>query len=233
MPRVTYNTQQKLEAVALGRVIGSDAAGKQLGIDPRTIVKWMSKAGDVPELAGNPGQWQRLLDLAQARTEAALATGRVTAIQAATIAGIAQRNVSKPEPPPAPPTEAEQWGHDLEAALLNHHKGHAELAMIAILEWLEELDPDGPTPSVEECIAHLEGLGDLVEWRARRTAERHAEDLVTRERVRNASAWAARGFPPAECWERGAIGPPGLDPEVLAVLEEAERYLADHREPAA
>ena len=46
--RKAYTTAQKQEAVALARVMGAEAAGKQLGIDPRTIVKWVSQAGDRP-----------------------------------------------------------------------------------------------------------------------------------------------------------------------------------------
>jgi transposase-like protein len=104
--RKAYTTAQKQEAVALARVMGAEAAGKQLGIDPRTIVKWMSQAGDRPELDGDAGTWQRLFDLAHARTEAALASGKLSAQATATVMAIAQRNLEKLRDKPAPPESA-------------------------------------------------------------------------------------------------------------------------------
>jgi transposase-like protein len=77
--RTAYKPAQKQEAVALCRVMGAGAAGQQLGIDPRTIRGWMAQAGDPPELDGDEGTWQRLFDLAPARTEAALASGKLSA----------------------------------------------------------------------------------------------------------------------------------------------------------
>jgi transposase-like protein len=104
--RKAYTTAQKQEAVALARVMGAEAAGKQLGIDPRTIVKWVSQAGDRPELDGDAGTWQRLFDLAHARTEAALASGKLSAQATATVMAIAQRNLEKLRVKPAPSESA-------------------------------------------------------------------------------------------------------------------------------
>lgn len=59
--------------------MGAESAGKQLHIDPRTIRKWMGQAGAPPELDGDAGTWQRLFELALARTEAALASGKLSA----------------------------------------------------------------------------------------------------------------------------------------------------------
>ncbi|MDQ3128896.1 MAG: hypothetical protein M3Q66_10670 [Chloroflexota bacterium] len=91
--RIAYSLAAKQEAVALARVMGIEAAAQQLNIDRRTVRGWSEKAGVVPELKGTASAWQRAFDLAQAKVERFLASGKVSPVQAATIMGIADRNM--------------------------------------------------------------------------------------------------------------------------------------------
>jgi hypothetical protein len=105
-PRVSYSGAQKREAVALARAAGAEYAAESLGVDPRTVRKWLEAAGDPPELDGTAAGWTQLLDLAQSQVATALASGKVRPKDAAVIAAIAERNLRqladrekrKPEP---------------------------------------------------------------------------------------------------------------------------------------
>jgi transposase-like protein len=139
--RVAYSREQKHEAIALGRTMGAEAAAEQLHILPRTIRKWMEAAGDPPELAGNASVWQRHFDLASARVERFLTTGKVTAVQAATIAAIAARNMRDAKPAGETPAVNAQetfrdWLVDTVAVGLN-----AE-ALGPTVEAIEQLTPE-------------------------------------------------------------------------------------------
>lgn len=85
MPNKTYSHSQKLAGAALGRVLGIEAAAAELKVDKRTIERWLKAA---PQ-----DGWTLARDLAQARLQEQLATGKVAPSQLATIAGIADRNV--------------------------------------------------------------------------------------------------------------------------------------------
>lgn len=143
MPRVTYSDAQRREAVALARVIGAEAASKQLGIGGKDTVRgWMLAAGDPPELQGSAEGWSRLLDLAQSKAEADLASGKLSAVQAASIAGIAERNLreiakSKPE----------------QAAT------SAVVAREGFYDWLVDtltIPPPDDWPAVESAVDHIQ-----------------------------------------------------------------------------
>jgi hypothetical protein len=92
--RKRYTPEQMREAVALARVASAEVAAETLGMDVRTVRKWLSAAGDPPELQGSASQWSQALELAQAKLSAKLASGKVTAVQLATVAGIAERNLA-------------------------------------------------------------------------------------------------------------------------------------------
>lgn len=98
MPYVRYTGPQKAEAVALARVVGAEIAADQLGIDPRSVLEWMRKAGEGPWDDAPPGGWRDLMSLALARTTAAVASGKLSPTVVATIAGIAARNANRDAP---------------------------------------------------------------------------------------------------------------------------------------
>lgn len=221
MPKVAYSTAQKAEAVALATVIGSEAAGQQLGITPRAIRGWAERAGKTPADSVSTSSWQSLLDLAMARVGSALAGGTVRPKDAAVIAGIAARNIR--EPKPEEPRTPEQDAYDafvaeLEArypdpdqehlavvALLRHHHGHGCMA-----------DDQGNYPPCPDPIpdawAYLESLGDLEAWRAAADArQRAAMDHWQRRRQEVRAEWEQRS----------------LDDETRALLAAAEAYLAE------
>src|SRR3954447_21012456 len=97
MPYVRHPREQKAEAIALGVVMGAEAAAEQLGyVDVRTLRRWMEAAGKAPADVVEAADWESLLDLALAKTVAAVASGRLSPTTVATIAGIAARNARKP-----------------------------------------------------------------------------------------------------------------------------------------
>jgi hypothetical protein len=85
VPNRSYSLSQKLAGAALARQLGAGAAASQLKVDKRTVQRWLKAA---PE-----DGWTLARDLAQARLQEHLATGKVAPSQLATIAGIADRNV--------------------------------------------------------------------------------------------------------------------------------------------
>jgi hypothetical protein len=85
MPNRHYSIGQRLAGAVLARLKGTEAAADELKMDRRTIRRWLAAA---PE-----DGWTLARDLAQARLQEALATGRLAPSQLATIAGIAERNV--------------------------------------------------------------------------------------------------------------------------------------------
>lgn len=199
-----YTTQQKLEAIALGRVMGAESAGKQLHVDPRTIVKWMRDAGDPPIIEGTQHQWRQQFDVAHARLMERLTGPRVTVAELATAKGIAERNLRDAPPPPEPVSDVEQWGDDLERRLDQAYGKDADLALVTALEWLDTLTE---APSVDAVLAHLASIPDLHAWRAARDAERGQAVLDQLERNRAiADEWALKA----------------LDDETQALLAAAE-----------
>src|SRR6188472_3971409 len=92
MPR-KHSPELRAEAIALARVMGAEAAGKQLGIDHRRIVVWAQETGQPLGLELPASTWEILRDLAVTKTTSLIASGKANAVTVATIAGIAQRNV--------------------------------------------------------------------------------------------------------------------------------------------
>ena len=102
-----YSPEFRRAAVALGRAVGADIASRELGITGKdTLRNWMLKAGDPPELAGEPDDWRTLSEIALARATALVATGKLTAVQLATVGAIGARNARKAEAAPSPATTA-------------------------------------------------------------------------------------------------------------------------------
>jgi len=94
-----YTTGQMSAAIVLATVVGAEAASKQTGIQARTIRKWCARAGRAPADGISRTDWAALGDLARTRVAAELASGKLSAVQMATIAGIAERNLREvPEP---------------------------------------------------------------------------------------------------------------------------------------
>lgn len=81
----SYSVVQKLAGAALARLRGEEHAASELKVDRATVRRWLKAA---PE-----DGWALARDLAQARLQEQLATGKVNASQLATVAGIAERNV--------------------------------------------------------------------------------------------------------------------------------------------
>ena len=106
MPRRSYSPAQQAEAVALARSGGAELAATQTGMGVRYVRKLLEMAGDPPELDGTADGWQRLLTLAQAKVESALLNPKLHPATAATIAGIAERNLAKLRDRPTPPDSA-------------------------------------------------------------------------------------------------------------------------------
>jgi hypothetical protein len=209
--RIAYTSAQKREAVALARVAGIEAAAESLGIDPRTVRKWSAQAGDRPELDGNAAAWQRAFDLAHAKVEGFLASGKASAVTAATIMGIAQRNLRDLErqqaktPQPDEPTSVEQAIDEFEAIVGEAYPETDLSEIISILlahDRLTEAD-DGPRPSedgqdvIESWLATLAGLveehGSLEaahEWQ-RAEEHRRLEEQLERNRINSERAIAS------------------------------------------
>jgi hypothetical protein len=76
--RKTYTPDQRAEAIALSRIVGAREAGRQLGIDWRTVRSWAMEAGDAPDKALAPASWSALLDVALARVTSMVASGRLS-----------------------------------------------------------------------------------------------------------------------------------------------------------
>src|SRR5690242_6203278 len=91
---------QKAEAIALATVIGAEAAAKQLGWYPRSVRKWTVAAGRAPADKITSSDWQALGDLARSQVASKLASGKMSAREAAIIAGIASRNIRDTPPEP-------------------------------------------------------------------------------------------------------------------------------------
>jgi hypothetical protein len=145
-----------------------------------------------------------------------LVSGKMRPRDVAVVAAIAKRNLSKPDPVAAPPTDVEQWGDELERRLEERYGDQADLALHVALQWLEQGDRDLEDPtiadlSVDELMAHLDSLGDLLEWRTRHDAERTAAWQAQLERNKVVAEQA-----------RLAV----LTEEDRLLLEAAEQWLA-------
>jgi hypothetical protein len=258
MPK-RYSPEQMREAVALARVVGAEVAAETLGMDARTVRGWLAKAGDPPELQGSASQWTQALELAQAKLASKIASGKLTAVQLATVAGIAERNLTnlgKTQPEQAAP----DWGARLHAwvdatyppALLPLAHGAITRQLSDELHEIEsapgylpdntpvERDHDADTQLFDGFRTFLEGIPDLVAWH-------EAWEVADRERRAQREAQAAAdlaryhdiGMRVRWCVENTgktvaeciaeAPQPLNLDPDTLALLERAEAYRLENQ----
>jgi hypothetical protein len=229
--RIAYTSAQKREAVALARVAGAEAAAEALGIDPRTVRGWLARAGDPPELEGNAAAWQRAFDLAHAKVEGFLASGKASAVQAATIMGIAQRNLASIERdghgkanPAGEPTNVEQAVDEFEVHVAERYPGVDPSVVLQVLLGHERLAGEPMEADDEDVIGSwLDTLDELVqehgsveaarEWQRAEEHRRLEQQLAKNAAVRDAALAAAREA--------------RLDEETRALLAAAEAYLRE------
>jgi hypothetical protein len=234
--RIAYTTTQRREAVALSRVVGVEAAAASLNIDPRTIRGWVARAGHPPELEGNAAAWQRAFDLAHAKVEGILASGKASAVTAATIMGIAQRNLAAIErrdqatsKPTDQSTTVQQAIDELEARLADIYPGVDLSLILRVLLAHERLtgyvEPEMAEATGEDALAGwLEVLAGLVQehgsieaahqWQ-RAEEHRRLEEQLARNKAASEAAMASA---------RQAT----LDRETQAILQAAENFLKRH-----
>lgn len=241
MSAKAYSHQEMAEAIALATIVGAEEASRQLGMQTRTIRKWCERAGRAPADAIRGDDWASIGALARSQVAARLAAGKVTPVQAATIAGIAQRNaLTVQELPPESAVaaldsfcdwsvgegyvtdEADLDGFDaLQRELIR--RANAEPGQPhrpAMLAWFSKR-PDIPADDLPTwvqaqttaLIAEHGSLAALREWEVRRRAEDHAAMVAQLDRNRQA----------AEDWQRRA-----LNAETQALLEAAEQWLVEH-----
>ena len=218
MARKTYTPDQRAEAIALSRIIGAREAGRQLGIDWRTVRSWAMDAGDAPDKAVDKASWSALMDVALAKVTSMVASGRLSPTTTATIAGIAARNRDR-EPPPEPDPEstpASRWADWLEGAVAQR----ADLA---------KRFPDPVSVVYRDAIRRLEAAPpdepfDLEGWFA--TYDHDVEHDWAVERRARLNEEAAR-LNAASLAKHTVTAPPKpqLDPEAAALLAEADAIL--------
>jgi transposase-like protein len=200
----SYSHEFRARAVALARVIGAEAASKQLGIGGRdTVRRWMAAAGDPPELQGTAEGWQTVLTVAQSQVIDDLANGKVRAKDAAVIAAIADRNLEKVRSRPEP--EPDDANDLLGAWIIDHYPPHqrviaARVVDAALEDESRRLDailagpdadmPDpGPEPDfLEWAQERITAVGDLDAWQVRYEAAEEAKRARERDIVRRADA---------------------------------------------
>jgi hypothetical protein len=222
MGRIAYTNQQKAEAVALAVVVGVEHAADQLRIDRRTVRGWLEQAGKAPELAAPATGWEQLLALAQAKVAAALASGKVTPIQAATIAGISARNIRDRPPDEPAPTDVERHVDGVMARLDELYRPDgADIALSAIIEETDrviaaldagaEPESDEPFDELAFVASLIEHHGSLQEWRKWEMADDHrrTEEQLEANRLARIKSTTPR-----------------LDDETRALVAAAEAELA-------
>src|SRR5262245_48411544 len=224
---------QKAEAIALAIVVGAEAAAKQLGWDPRSIRKWCEAAGRAPADAITSPDWRTLGELARSQVASRLATGKVSARDAAVIAGIATRNEQRPEPEPEPEATPEQqaWSAALEAALAAKYgpedaRERADVMLddviLQLMRWrIHEKPPDELWDDPVALVAALPDDWDA--WYAEREAKQAAFDAeMEGRRSRSEPAWTAYMAGAITAEQRDQWIRDGVD----AFAEETARLLA-------
>ena len=210
MGRKAYSQTAKAEAVALGAVVGAEEAGRRLGITAGAVRNWMGKAGRLPADAISSSSWASLGALARSQVAADLVAGRVKPTQAAIIAGIAERNATKPEPPPDPET-AEKLALDARLRELSKDERHdLSLVLVALLRAPEP--PDDPVAYIAALVAEH---GSLEAWRAWLRVQDDEARAVQMAKNRAAAASAAQQV---------------LDAETRDLLAAAETWIREHPE---
>lgn len=247
--RKPYSPAYIAETVALAVIIGADATARQRNIDPRTVRGWCERAGKGPADAISSPDWAQLGDLARSGVAADLATGKLTAVQKATIAGIAERNAREVPPEPEPDqTPAERdYTRRLEAALAAKYgvdvagERASELIddlILDLIRWSGAEERDGRlgmehAEEPEALVARLPADWDTYRQERQGEQRAYAETWDTR-RARSGEAWPAfhAGWitdAQRDAWIRGEIASP-VAATVDALVAEAEAYL---RESAA
>ena len=206
--RSAVTPAQKREAVALAAIVGAEAAAEQLGWNRRSVRKWAEQAGHRPELDGNADAWQRAFDLAHAKVEGFLAIGKASAVAAATIMGIAQRNMRDLERDRRPSPAAES----------------AVAAYDEFTDWLEHLAAER-LESEEEIEPTIAAIGAIVRDLLLRRANLEADPYASAPSGHRAAilSWFS-GRPEVEAgdilsWAKA---------QVLEVIEEHGSLVAWH-----
>lgn len=240
MPRVSYSNAAKFEAIALGRLLGIDAAAKQLHLDRRTLRRWSEEAGDAPELIGETGQLRRIRDAAYARVESLLGSGRLSAVQAATVGAIASRNIRDAERREQASTkqtdevsDVRQAVDEFEAHMATIYPGVGLTVILQVLlehdRLTETADPSGDDAPVDTRDGQavfdewLATLATLVEehgsidaarqWQRDEASRRLEVQLAKNAAVRDAAIESARVA--------------RLDAETRSLLAAAEAFLRE------
>lgn len=199
-----YSRVQQLAGAALARLKGADAAASELSTDKRTVRRWLAKA---------PEGWELTRDLAHARLQEQLASGKLNAVTLATVAGIGDRNLrygelirrrearrAEEQPEPEQPNPV----REALAALDNDHRRLVVMWMDTI-EIEEELalqrgeeprrPPDDSEDSEAQMLAWVAGIAALtVEEVAARDAELNARQREIRDLID--AELQARNAPP-------------------------------------
>lgn len=186
MPR-KYSPERRLEAVALARLTGAEAAAKQLGIDVRTVRGWQAAAGDQPELTAPGDKLQAIFDAATAKVMTALATGKLSVRDAAVVAGIAKRNLDKPRPETPEKSREEQWGDEQVRRLDELYGDRADDALDLAIRMLDDAllagtPPDeDPSDVIFASAVDLDALrAEIEERRRQRFTEAERRALIAR-----------------------------------------------------
>jgi hypothetical protein len=181
MPNKHYSVAQRLAGAVIARLKGTEAAAAELNMDRRTIRRWLQAAPD--------DGWTLARDLAQARLQEALATGKVAPSQLATIAGIADRNVRYGEllrqreqrkAAEGAPTEddavhqaVELLPDELQVWLRDYLDALELCDAIRAHVGLPAVETEGEEPPAADWLASLQE--STAEQRAEVTAELHAQ----------------------------------------------------------
>jgi hypothetical protein len=72
-----YSRQQMAEAVALGSIVGAEAASKQLGMGASATRRWMARAGKAHADAITSADWAQLGEMARAQVASDFLAGRI------------------------------------------------------------------------------------------------------------------------------------------------------------
>lgn len=260
MPYRKHSPTKKAEAIALATVIGAEAAGNQLGIDRNTIRRWMEAAGKAPADAIARTDWEALGQLALARTMDRIASGKASAVETATVAGIAERNKRKPEPEPVEKGPGGEFSHlsdaELARAIFDTELIVREPKLRAAFEELLSGGPNGPRMVEMSRQLSIQELADIAaeayallsadEQQLVQEAVQAARERVEADRVaaqnaasiarledmyRNSRESTSRAAIAASIANLGGTPPtPELDEETQALLAAAEAFL---RESAA
>jgi hypothetical protein len=185
-----YTDDFRLRVVAMASVRGVPEAAKRFGVGQDAIRAWMAERPDDSKLklAADLALSELIVDIAEGKNRGRLSTH----------VGILMDKVARyyrPAAPVDPPTEAEQWGDDLEQALHAQYGKDATLALALALPWFEAMPEDAEGPSVADTLAHIASLEPLHETRQRRAAEDHEAMLTQLQRNREIAAeWTRRSL---------------------------------------